>query len=110
MTRLLALRVNNRLSTDALIDSYCQELANVDSDGWKYAVDCAMQTETDLPAPSWLLKKVNEYKNLQSKVSEESERAKKQKKLNADFSPEQSKKNIERLAELMRTMGNFNVR
>ena len=110
MNRLLALKVESRLTTEMLMASYCQELANIDGEAWKYAVDCAMKTETVLPAPAWFLQKVKEYADLQNKSSNEFDRAAAHAKLNEEFSSEQSRINIRRLAQMIRKAGNLNVK
>lgn len=108
MNRLLALKVESRLSTEKLVQVYCIELAEaITPEAWLHAVTLAMQTEAVLPAPSWFLAIAKQHSELERKDSESGDRLEEKTSRESTFSPPVALGNIRKLQALIKTAGNF---
>ena len=101
MDRLLALKVDSRLTTELLRDSYCRELGRVLTlEAWTYCVDTAMATQTTLPAPSWFLENARKYEESMVELARTDEESALRRHYEATFPPEAVLANIKRLNAL----------
>lgn len=100
MDRLLALKVESRLSTEGLGDSYCRELGQLTLEAWTHCVDLAMSTQTTLPAPSWFLETARKYEESMVELARTDEEAALRRHYEAMFPPDVALANIKKLNAL----------
>lgn len=98
--RLLALKVESRLPTEGLWDSYCRELGQLTLEAWTYCVDLAMSTQTTLPAPSWFLENARKYEESMVELARTDEEAALRRHYEAMFPPDVALANIKKLNAL----------
>lgn len=101
MDRLLVLKTDSRLPTEALRDSYSRELGRVLTlEAWTYCVDIAMSTQTTLPAPSWFLETAKKYEESIVELARANEELDLRRHYEEVFPPEAVLANIRRLRAL----------